>query len=270
MTTHRTTRPISRYPARYIRAESGKPGKTRNIGIKAAQGKYIAMLDDDDLWLENRLKPAIDILEKDETAVMVYAQTQYCNGTFEKRGLCFPAAPLEEGHPVKYFLENPVSVGAMLIRKTALEQIGGFDEQTSAAEDIDLAVRIARYGKCLAIQEPVALLRAFSEGQVDPGKSLRGGSARWAKRYHDEMEILKRHLVVKDEYSLSRSQKGSLIRKRNGWYVYQLIEHASKAAAASMRDEARAALILAAKISPLHAARNKKYWSLLLNRTAAF
>ena len=51
------------FPAKYIRLEhSGFPGRVRNAGAKAAEGKYLAFLDSDDLWEPEKLARQIEYL----------------------------------------------------------------------------------------------------------------------------------------------------------------------------------------------------------------
>jgi len=49
---------------------SGGPVKPRNIGIKNAQGRFIAFLDSDDKWLPSKLEKQINGFDNDEVAVV--------------------------------------------------------------------------------------------------------------------------------------------------------------------------------------------------------
>lgn len=49
---------------RIIRKKNGGPAAARNLGMIESQGKYIAFMDSDDIWLQNKLKIQIALLEK--------------------------------------------------------------------------------------------------------------------------------------------------------------------------------------------------------------
>ncbi|MFO7974173.1 MAG: glycosyltransferase family 2 protein, partial [Candidatus Hydrogenedentota bacterium] len=49
---------------RYIRQQRQGAGMARNVGIEAAEGRYIAFLDSDDLWLPRKLESQVGFMEE--------------------------------------------------------------------------------------------------------------------------------------------------------------------------------------------------------------
>ena len=49
----------------------------RNLGISAAQGEFLAFLDADDVWREDRLKSSVELFERYPEAGMVYGKSEY-------------------------------------------------------------------------------------------------------------------------------------------------------------------------------------------------
>jgi glycosyltransferase involved in cell wall biosynthesis len=75
----------ARFPGRvrylqHPRHENRGMSATRNLGIRAATGRFIAFLDADDVWLPNKLERQVEIMRGQPDAAMVYGLTSYWYG----------------------------------------------------------------------------------------------------------------------------------------------------------------------------------------------
>ncbi len=125
---------------------------TRNLGIVNATGKYIAFLDADDLWASNKLEEQIKQLESDTLAVCSLSSYQIFDSRKSLRYL-----KLIKHHSTKRLIRGWLTMRGFgggiesggLVRKSALEQVGGFDEQLSTSAGLDLTIRLSLFGKIL-------------------------------------------------------------------------------------------------------------------------
>ena len=120
----------------------------RNLGIKNAKGKYLAFLDSDDEWLENKLSLQIDFLEKNFSEYDAVATNYYLvdsNGQKEEVVSWFPKKPLTSLNLLKYGCN--VSFGSTVcVRRDVFDSIGFLDESLPIFVDLDWLCRFCEKG----------------------------------------------------------------------------------------------------------------------------
>ncbi len=93
--------------------------KTYNEGINASQGKYIAIIDSDDIWVENKLTEQIKVLDSNENLI-VWSEGEIIDGEGNPTGEKFTeihGSPdkKKSGHILKTLLKNNYILGSSLI-----------------------------------------------------------------------------------------------------------------------------------------------------------
>lgn len=138
---------------RIISQENRGLAGARNTGIRNARGKYIALLDSDDLWAPEKLEHHIAHLDSRPDVGVCYASSLM----MEEDGLLLRLAQRPKLRAVTakdVFLRNPVGNGsAPVIRRATLDDIAVknprrdeldyFDESFRQSEDIECWCRIA-------------------------------------------------------------------------------------------------------------------------------
>jgi len=146
--------------------------RARNEGLRAARADLVAFLDSDDEWLPRKLEVQLARL-RDSTdsrvavAYCPWVTRDHLGGREVPGGL-----PANEGDVLEPLLRGwNVATSAALIRRGALEGVGGFDERLPAAQEYDLWLRLATAGHNFVAVREALVVKHTHDGpriSVDP------------------------------------------------------------------------------------------------------
>jgi GT2 family glycosyltransferase/glycosyltransferase involved in cell wall biosynthesis/SAM-dependent methyltransferase/Flp pilus assembly protein TadD len=117
----------------------------RNTGLRAAKGKYVAYLDDDDRYLPGHLETLVTFLEHNDRKAAYTDAWRVCE-KFENGRHIEAARDLPYSHdfnPADLLISNYFPVLCVMHERSCLEEVGFFDESLFAHEDWDLWIRMA-------------------------------------------------------------------------------------------------------------------------------
>ncbi|MEY2832207.1 MAG: hypothetical protein RLZZ574_1465 [Cyanobacteriota bacterium] len=146
-------------------ANKGLPG-ARNTGIKQSRGKYIAILDADDLWEPTKLQKQVDSLDSNPEAGLCYTWTALADSEGKVTGRV--VASHAEGNVWQQLTEiNFVCCGSTpVIRRRCFETVGFFAEDLRFSEDWDMWLRIAAKYPFVVVKESLIRYRQHSNNMT--------------------------------------------------------------------------------------------------------
>ncbi len=138
--------------------ENKGPSGARNAGIRDARGQWIAFLDADDAWLPWHLEDALRVFSLFSEAVLTTAQVCF---DWDQIIECedISANICQEVVMADFVNGNPVGTSTVVVKKHALNKLGGFDEQFRGPEDMDCWMRVATIGRIMKYNSMVARYR---------------------------------------------------------------------------------------------------------------
>lgn len=135
---------ISSYDVRlvYFKQSNKGPAIARNKGIDAANGEYIAFLDSDDYWAENKLKLQVELMDSTKAAWSHTGYTVFMDGTEEHESIDVESI---KGNIYPWCLYScKIATPCVMVRKEVLEKNSlKFEEDMRNGQDAILWFRLA-------------------------------------------------------------------------------------------------------------------------------
>jgi glycosyltransferase involved in cell wall biosynthesis len=218
--------------------------RTRNTGLAWSDptAEYVLFLDQDDTVAPDLLEGLIATLSRRPDAVGAYAMADFIDssgralhvGGFAsamriRHGLIGKSlASLGPESDVRWpelFLSNPLyPPSAILLRKTDVLAIGGFDSSYEVADDWDLLIRLLRRGPLIAWDDiKVGYRRHDLNASSNVRRNVRETRAVWANTYYsdanstDDRNLLRRYWRASQRVAALRKRReaGALLRNRH-------------------------------------------------------
>ena len=133
--------------------------EARNLAIEKSNGEYIAFLDTDDLWTQNKLSMQMKKFKNDKV-MLVYSNYYILNQTTGLKKI-FYKKDLPEGIIYKNLLKKYfIGICTVVVRKKIFTQKKNlFNKKYNIIGDFDLFIRIANKNYFASIQEPLSIYR---------------------------------------------------------------------------------------------------------------
>jgi len=141
--TDNTPEIIELFPhVKYIYQENLGVSSARNLGIKNSTCEWIAFLDSDDEWHEDKLKEQVEFHKENSKILMSYTDETWVRDGVEVK---MPKKYKKHGGDVfeECLSHCIIAPSATLINKEIFNTAGLFDESLEVCEDYDLWLRVA-------------------------------------------------------------------------------------------------------------------------------
>ena len=161
----------------------------RNWGWRHASGNFLTFLDSDDLWESHKTDLQLRYLKENPDAAGVYGAMRafFPDGRMQLWAHDRPSSVTAHNA----LLDCNISVQTLMIRREALEQIGGFDEDFGILDDQDIAIRLALHGLRIDFvpDPPVTRLRRNEQNY--------SGAAR--RYFREDLMINRKHRALMNQ-----------------------------------------------------------------------
>lgn|GEM_PF-2628380 len=186
--------------------KNGGAASARNFGAKIATGNYLAFLDSDDIWLDNKINSQLQILKNDKDIGLVVGNIVVADDKLKAKYKAYKNIPADGQKAIRDFFQGRIVMNTptILLRREIFDEVGGFPEDLQYREDHYLLMMIAKTShiacdeKCLTVRrERVGSLSSVGDIYTELGKHM----PFWQKSQQQfpflNVEQAKKNLLIK-------------------------------------------------------------------------
>jgi glycosyltransferase involved in cell wall biosynthesis len=151
-----------RHRIRQFRQQNAGAGAARNLAVANAVGQFVAFIDADDGWTPEFLERQVRLLEMRQDLDMVWSNGLIRGNTLLAGRTYFETTASSAPPSFQSLLLQTCTVltSSVVVRRSALEAVGGFDRRLRRGQDFDLWLRLAHRGIGMAARpEPLVWRR---------------------------------------------------------------------------------------------------------------
>ena len=225
---------------KHIKSENwGGPARPRNIGIKYSKGKYVSFLDDDDIWLPNKLEVVHKYtMEFSQFILFCHDESYILNGKILKNNYYGPYD--KNMYESLLFEKNCISTSATTVSRLMLNKVKGFSENKDyiSCEDLDLWIRLSQIGEFTHIPKILGEYHVETDKSDNISQSavLHANAGLQVKLSH----LKKREKLFpndkKNNYGFGKAFRGSSLKLNRGGHYAKSKEHALKSLGYNWKD----------------------------------
>ena len=150
---------------KYFYQDNNGVSSARNLGINKASYQWLAFLDSDDEWHQDKLKFQVEFHTNNEDILISYTDERWIRDNKEVK------IPKKYQKVGGYIFDECLShcfiaPSATIVHKNLLFETGLFDESLEVCEDYDLWLRVAHRNKIGLVNEKLITKHGGSEDQL--------------------------------------------------------------------------------------------------------